>query len=295
MATLTPITVFTPAYNRAYILPVLYKSLCTQTCQNFEWLIVDDGSTDDTETLVKSWLAENRIALRYIRTENGGKHRAINRGVAEASGELFFIVDSDDYLTNDAVYNIIRSAEPILKDNRFAGISGMRCRQDGSNITVGFNGESIDATALDIRYKHHIMGDMAEVIKTEVMKRFPFPEIEGERFVPEAVVWNRIAKSGLMLRYIPIPIYVCEYLSDGLTAAITRMRAHSPVASTLCYSELAHMPIPIMQKVKASINYWRFWMWPSKTTKPGIGLVWTFFMPIGLLMHVRDSRTIKNK
>ena len=97
------VTIFTPTYNRAYIIGKLYGSLLEQTDRNFEWLIVDDGSTDNTRELIGSFIREDRISIRYFRQENGGKHRAINRGVREAAGELFFIVDSDDQLTPEAV------------------------------------------------------------------------------------------------------------------------------------------------------------------------------------------------
>ncbi|MCS2864766.1 glycosyltransferase family 2 protein [Bacteroides thetaiotaomicron] len=101
------VTVFTPTYNRAYILNDLYQSLCRQTCRKFEWLIVDDGSTDNTEGLVASWLDEGKMSLRYIKQPNGGKHRAINKGIQEANGDLFFIVDSDDYLAKNAIERIL--------------------------------------------------------------------------------------------------------------------------------------------------------------------------------------------
>lgn len=98
------ITIFTPTYNRAYRLPNLYKSLQEQTCKDFEWLVVDDGSTDNTSKLFEQWQAEeNSFPIRYFKQPNGGKHRAINRGVKEAKGELFFIVDSDDTLSSNAI------------------------------------------------------------------------------------------------------------------------------------------------------------------------------------------------
>jgi glycosyltransferase involved in cell wall biosynthesis len=97
------ITIFTPTYNRAYSLRRLYDSLCKQTSNDFEWLVVDDGSTDDTENLINSFIADGKVDIRYFKQANGGKHRAINFGVREARGELFFIVDSDDQVTPDAV------------------------------------------------------------------------------------------------------------------------------------------------------------------------------------------------
>lgn len=251
------LTVFTPVYNRAYIIPQLYQSLCRQTCRDFEWLIVDDGSTDDIETLVLRFIAEHKIDIRFIRQKNGGKHTAINRGVREAQGKWFFIVDSDDYVTDNAVDWIRRTAELIEDDNWFAGLSGIRIRPEGGKIGGGGDFGFIDANAIDIRLKYGIAGDLAEVFKTDVLRRYPFPEIPGEKFCPEALVWFRIARRYKM-RYAHEGIYVCEYLPDGLTAKITRMRRESPVASMTFYAEHFHDGIPALWRLKAAVNFWRF-------------------------------------
>lgn len=256
------VTVFTPTYNRAYILPKLYESLCRQTSKSFEWVIVDDGSTDGTEELVSGFkefhvLGVVPFEIRYFRQENGGKHRAINRGVHEALGELFFIVDSDDRLTDDAIEWITYTYGQIKGDERFAGLSGIRIFPDGKRIGGGNDWGMIDATNLERVFKYRIAGDMAEVYRTEILKKYPFPDFAGERFCPEAMVWNRIAQL-YKLRYCHYPIYICEYLEDGLTAKIVRIRHRSPKASMLYYAELQHMSIPMPEKLKANINFWRF-------------------------------------
>lgn len=255
------LTIFTPVFNRAYIITQLYESLCRQTDKNFEWVVVDDGSDDNIDELMAGFLAERKIDIKYIKQPNGGKHTAINRGVSEASGIFFMIVDSDDYLTDNAVKWIHRTSEPIADDNRFAGLSGIRIGPDGSKIGGGGNFGNIDANALDIRLKYGVTGDLAEVFKTEVLRKYPFPVFEGERFCPEALVWNRIAGK-YMLRYCHQGIYICEYLADGLTAKITRMRRNSPRASMTFYSELYHKHIAAVWKFKAAINFWRFALAP---------------------------------
>lgn len=194
------ITVFTPTYNRAYILPKLYESLKNQICKDFEWLIVDDGSTDETENVVRPWLSEVSFPIRYIKQVNGGKHRAINRGVKEAKGELFFIVDSDDSLSNEAIQRVINQYTPIKKDMSFGGVCGLRAYHNGERIGGECDFGILDCTSLDFRFKYHMKGDMAEVIRTSVFKEFPFPEVEGEKFCPEALVFNRIATK-YKLRY----------------------------------------------------------------------------------------------
>ena len=125
-------TVFTPTYNRAYLLPRLYQSLKAQTVTNFEWLIVDDGSTDDTQQVIQRWAEqENKFSIRYTRVENGGKHRAINLGVQLARGELFFIVDSDDALAPNAMERINFWRNSIRGSSEFAGVSGTCITFDG--------------------------------------------------------------------------------------------------------------------------------------------------------------------
>lgn len=287
------ITVFTPVYNRAYCIEKLYDSLCHQTCKSFEWVVVDDGSTDNVADKINSFIAQNKINIRFVRQENGGKHTAINRGVDMAQGELFFIVDSDDHLSQNAIELITLMAAPIMTDRKFAGVAGLRMHTDGTPISRGLSSQTLDATSLNLRYQHHIHGDLAEVIKTDVMRTFRFPVFENERFTPEALVWNRIAARGLKLRLFNKGIYIGEYLPDGLTAGIVKARMNSPLATTMCYSELTSMSIPLIQKIKAAINYWRFWLCSSASAKPKISPLWIWALPLGAAMHLRDLKNTK--
>ncbi len=287
------ITVFTPTYNRAYIIYKLYQSLCQQSNLNFEWLIVDDGSTDDTGNLINSFISEDKIQIRYIKQNNGGKHRAINRGVQLAKGELFFIVDSDDQLPPTSIEQIIKYYSQIKSDLSFAGVCGLKYYFSGEKVGSELPYQILDCNSLDFRYKYKAKGDMAEVFRTSVLKDFPFPEIKNEKFCPEALVWNRIATK-YKFRYFNQNIYMCDYLPDGLTAKIVRLRMQSPLASLLCYSELYYMPIPFLQKLKAAINFWRF----SFCTKDSfshkikqIGLVSLFMYPLGLLFYLKDKKS----
>ncbi|MGL5902333.1 MAG: glycosyltransferase family 2 protein [Cetobacterium sp.] len=211
------ITIFTPTYNRSYIIEKLYNSLKVQTSKNFEWLVIDDGSIDNTELLFEKIKKEkNDFEITYLKKENGGKHRAINIGVELAKGELFFIVDSDDILTNDAVEKIIKWEETLVGKNQFAGIAGNRGYQKDKLIGKTFIGEFIDATSLE-REKYKILGDKAEVFYTEVLKKFKFPEYENENFITENVVWYEIANKGYKIRWFNEIIYIGNYLQDGLT------------------------------------------------------------------------------
>ncbi len=253
------LTVFTPVYNRAYIITKLYDSLCRQTCDDFEWLVVDDGSTDNIDELMEKFIADEKVRIRYFKQANGGKHRAINRGVSEASGRMFFIVDSDDHLTDKAVEWAIGKSREIIDNPDFAGISGLRIKPDGSKIGGENDFSIIDADAIEIRTRYGVTGDLAEIYKTDVLRRFPFPDFPGEKFCSEGLIWNRIAMTGARLRYCYEGIYVCEYLGDGLTAGRVKCRRESPEYSMLLYAEALKNPaISLKTKIKYAILFWRY-------------------------------------
>jgi len=251
------ITIFTPTYNRANLLPRLYSSLKQQTKQNFEWLIVDDGSTDNTKEVIETFIADNKIPIRYFKQENGGKHRAINKGLDLAKGELFFIVDSDDRLPKQSMESIIDKYKLVKPDTKVAGVIGRKAYFDNSFIGSNVKYEDKIISIFDFRYKMKISGDMSEVFKTDILRQFPFPEIENERFCPEALVWNRISVKYDFLLTSEI-FYQAEYQPDGLTSNIFKIRKNSPITTALFYAELSTMPVPFVQKIRATINYWRF-------------------------------------
>lgn len=285
------VTVFTPTYNRAYILEQLYRSLCSQTCKNFEWLIVDDGSTDDTQDLVASWTQEGKFPIKYYLQKNGGKHRAINKGVELAQGELFYIVDSDDQLPPNSIDDIQYVYNDIRNDRSFAGVCGLKCYFNGEKVGDPFEFDLLDCSPLDFRYTYKMKGDMAEVFRTEVLRCYPFPEFDGEKFCPEAIVWNRIGSS-FKMRYFNKNIYFCDYLPDGLTAKIVQVRMQSPKASMICYSELYKMKVPFSVKIKSAINFWRFAFCVRGQIYAKVKMIGFFASPlyfVGLVVHFKDT------
>ena len=310
------ITVFTPAYNRGHLLPRVYESLCRQTFKDFEWVIVDDGSSDDTKSVVekfsvlgfelsdenetRSYENENSklytlhstlkpFPIRYYYQENGGKHRAINRGVQEARGELFLILDSDDTLPPHSLELIDYYYQQIKDDASFGGVCGYMAHHDGTVIGRGNDDEVLDANSIEMRYKYHIQGDMLEVFRTSVMREIPFPDIPGEKFVPEALVWNRIACK-YRLRVFHEVVYFRDYLDGGLTDKIVKIRMTSPIASMMTYAELNSYQIPFVSKVKAAINYWRFRFCSNAKEKPALKWWYHWTMPLGWGMHLKDIR-----
>ena len=233
-----PVTVFTPTYNRAYILGDLYHSLQRQTCMDFEWLIVDDGSADDTEALVASWQGEkNPFPIRYVYQENGGKCRAINRGLKEADGRLFFTVDSDDYLTDDAIEKVIRWDGELPQDGHFCGYVGNRGTTPTQTPNRLFPGGYLDGTALD-RYDQ-VDGERAFVFYTEIHRKYLYPEFPGEKFLTEAVTWDLMAHDGYKMRFYNDIIWIWEYKDDGLTRAGYRVFLENPQGTGLFFRQKA--------------------------------------------------------
>lgn len=221
------ITVFTPTYNRAYIISNLYKSLQRQTFCDFEWLIVDDGSTDNTQELINKWQHEdNSFNIYYYWQENGGKCRAINKALEYANGEMFFTVDSDDFLTDDALEKVVNWESELPKGERFCGVAGNLGTSPTETPNSIFPGKYYEGTLLD-RYKN-VDGERAIIFYTEIHRKFKYPEFPGEKFMTEAVVYNRIAEAGYKIRFYNDIIWIYEYIEDGLTKSGSSVFINNP-------------------------------------------------------------------
>lgn len=219
------ITVFTPTYNRGYILETLYVSLKKQTNQSFKWLIVDDGSTDNTEEIVRSWRNEGLIDLQYYKQVNAGKMAAHNKGVELCDTEFFLCIDSDDYLTNDAIETILGSIDSITSE-KFAGLIAYKGTSQDEPIGTSFP-RGVTTHTLSGLYDSGFKGDTTLVFKTNIIKKYPFPILRNEKFITEAYIYNQID-----LRYIyhliPKVLTICEYRSDGLTKNEIKLIFNNP-------------------------------------------------------------------
>ena len=211
------ITLFTPTYNRAHLLSRLYNSILIQDVIDVEWLIVDDGSIDDTEALIENFKKESIINIRYYKKSNGGKHTAINFGLQNAKGELFFIIDSDDVLAENALKIIKTHYQSIKNNDKICGIVGLSQYIDKQEI-VGdyFLKNDWEVSFADIYLKYHLKGDKAVAFKTEVLRKYSFPEKQRIRFVFEAVVWHEMSKKYKVLAINNIIQYK-EYTNEGIT------------------------------------------------------------------------------
>jgi len=285
------LTVFTPTYNRAKLLHRCFNSLLAQSNTNFEWLIVDDGSTDTTEQVVSTFQKKAPFEIRYYKQENSGKHIALNKGINLACGDYFMILDSDDYLPTNSLETINNKFSGIKNNDNLIGVAGRRGSFENKIIGNDFS-TNIICSSLEIRFKYKIKGDLVEVFKTAILKKFPFPQFEGEKFCPEALVWNRIAQRYELLFFNEI-IYHSEYIKGGLTDNIIKIRMQSPMASMLYYSELATYNISTIQKMKAVINFWRFSFCSKQAFLLKFKQVnWLYSivgLPLGLLFYLKDK------
>ena len=235
------ITIFTATYNRKHTLIRLYESLCKQKKKNFEWLIIDDGSTDNTEELVSEFQKKtDSFPILYKKQRNGGKHRAINTAVQMAKGTLFFCVDSDDYLTEDATLSI----EEEWKNNK-QNIMGLCFRRINpeTNEIIGKKFPLRYAFPTTINFVWGIMSDKAEVLRTDIIREVRFPEFDDEYFCTEALWIYLIEKrSHLRMACINQGIRYTKYYEDGLTKNEKRIRKNNPEGYIAYYKLVFLLP-----------------------------------------------------
>ena len=256
MSSKYPITVFTPTYNRKELLTRLYESLLRQTNMDFEWIVVDDASSDGTDSWMRS-IQSAPFEIKYHMNQHGGKHRAINKGVELSEGEYFFVVDSDDYLPENAIEIMTGWIADVNGREDLAGISGLRV--DPSNHVVGqcpnvAEGQYVECGNLQ-RYRMNLLGDKAEAFRTDILRKYPFPEFDGEFFMTERIVWDKIAYDGYKVRWYNVPVYICEYQEGGLSNSGANMvKGH--LENYRGYVAFIKQSIRIMEPMEA-VTYFR--------------------------------------
>lgn len=249
------ITVFTPTYNRAYTLHLCYKSLLNQTCNDFLWLIIDDGSNDNTGQLVESWINENKIEIKYIYQENQGMHGAHNTAYENITTELNVCIDSDDYLTNDAIEKILSCWENNFKDNdNIAGIIALDITTDGKVIGTELPKDK-KFLSYNNYYEHGGHGDKKLIYRTDVIKKYPkYPLFEGEKYVSLAYLYSLIdLKYKLII--LDRPVCVVEYRNDGSSLNMFKQYIKNPRGFAFTRIESMKITKSIKQKFRNSIHY----------------------------------------
>lgn len=255
------ITIFTPTYNRAHTLPHLYESLKNQKIKDFEWLIVDDGSTDNTRELIEGYILEEAIKIRYYFQNNKGKHFAINLALKIAAGDYFVNIDSDDFLVSDSLEQVkLLLAE--VQHPMFAGFTFLHfARSVDFEASVYGNRRWTDRQSINLQD----YGEMMYCLKTEVYRKFPFPEFQGEKFCPESVVLRRIENKYKIL-YTDKVLVRGDYHDDGLSAKYFQLMFNNPHGSLLNYKERITYTKKFTEKLSLAKNYFDIAWKSDKTT-----------------------------
>ena len=221
------LTVFTPAYNRDYSIHLCYESLCRQTSKDFVWLVVDDGSTDNTAQLIHEWQSkDNGFEIRYVYKKNGGMHTAHNTAYANMDTELSVCIDSDDYMTDDAVEKIVNCWKEHGSE-KYAGIIALDIFENGEVIGLPLETDRFDTTLWGY-YSRGGKGDKKLIYRNDVMNKYPpYPEFEGEKYVSLAYKYEKADKEYTMI-ILNEPVCVVEYQADGSSTNMYRQYLRNP-------------------------------------------------------------------
>lgn len=248
------LTVFTPTYNRAYCLGNCYESLKRQTNKDFIWLIIDDGSTDNTKNLVGNWQTESLIDIQYIWQENQGMHGAHNTAYELIETELNVCIDSDDYVPDNAVEKILGLWEREGSRN-VSGLIGLDSYTDGTVIGSKLPDNLKTSTLFDLYYKYGVTGDKKLVYRTELTKKFPYPIFENEKYVGLAYKYYKLDQEYEMLLMNDVLCRV-EYLPDGSSLNMIRQYRKNPKGFAFYRKELMKLPFVNWRfKFKQAIHY----------------------------------------
>lgn len=248
------LTVFTPTFNRAYCLGKCYESLKRQTNKDFIWLIIDDGSTDNTKDLVSNWQTENLMDIQYIWQENQGMHGAHNTAYDQIKTELNVCIDSDDYLPNDAVEKILRMWEREGSEN-VSGLIGLDSFSDGTVIGSKLPDKLKTSTLFDLYYKYGVTGDKKLVYRTDLTKDFPYPIFDNEKYVGLAYKYYKLDQEYEMLLMNDVLCHV-EYLPDGSSLNMIKQYRKNPKGFAFYRKELMQLPFANCRfKFKQAVHY----------------------------------------
>lgn len=247
------ITVFTPTYNRADLLPNLYESLLRQNSRDFKWLVVDDGSKDNTAEVVAGWIREGKINIQYVHKENGGLHTGYNKAIECMDTELSICIDSDDYLTDDCIETVLKFWDENKAED-IAGIIGLDILPNGKVIAGKLPDEKVINPILLLAAKEN--GDRKYVIRNDCYRKvYPMPVFAGEKnFNPHYLVLKLCRDYKFLV--LNKPLCVVNYQPDGMSANIFRQYLNSPRSfAELRRVIMENQNVPFGYLVKTTIHY----------------------------------------
>lgn len=290
------LTVFTPTFNRRYCLYKCYESLTKQSCKDFIWLIIDDGSTDNTEELVKSWIKENLIVIKYIYQENKGMHGAHNTAYELIETELNVCIDSDDYMHENAVEKIINMWD-LYGSDRVSGIVGLDSYPDGKIIGTRLPTTLKTSTLFDLYYKHGVTGDKKMVYRTELTKKYPYPLFENEKYVGLAYKYYMLDQEYELLLLNEV-ICCVEYLPDGSSLNMLRQYKRNPKGFAFYRKEMMKLPFGSwLFRFKQAVHYVSSCIMDKNAkliSESPFKSLTTLAVPLGLILYLYIMSKNKN-
>lgn len=294
-------TVFTPTYNRRKLLERVYESLQQQTWQDFNWLIVDDGSTDDTRQWVEALIAQSPpFPIRYEFQKNAGKHGAHNTAIRIADGFALVIVDSDDWLKPDALEILKREWDLLAEPERFVGVVGLFAYTDQKIVGHRFPEDRLVSNPIELRYCLKVHGDKIGFNRTDVLREFPFPQDLGKNYVSESLIWNRISQKYKSL-FINHVIGIKEYQPGGITDNSALNDYRNPEAGFRHARELldGNARIPISAKIRTMVRMLKCGLYarrnPFVVRRWGQKLLMICLAPSAAVIVARDMRRVYSR
>lgn len=261
------ITVLTATYNRAELLKGLFDSLLAQKSKEFVWIIVDDGSADNTNEIIEQMMSKADFQIKFYKKSNGGKHTALNFAYRFIQTPLTFIVDSDDTLTPDAISTIQKVYKKYKDETDLCGFSFLRGKPDGGYLSSsGVPLDGMKESYVECRINRGIGGDMAEVWYTDCLKEYPFPEFTSEKFLGEDLIWVKMSEKYKM-RFFNRVIYISEYREDGLTNNRRRHNIKSPNGCVARAEAFLNSNSHLRTKIKAGLQYQIYGRFANRSDK----------------------------
>lgn len=248
------ITIFTPTFNRAHYLEQTFKSLCRQQGKEFEWLVIDDGSTDNTELLIEDFSTKADFPVRYLRKKNGGKHTAYNLALEHAEGQLFFVLDSDDTIPDDFVNTVSQLYAEMAGDDSIGGAIALISDHIGNLRGIRF-ADNLKTTLMTLIRKGYI-GEYAFIFKTVPARRFRFPVIESEKYMPLRIVYDMFEEYQFLA--VNKILTIREYHTDGLSYSYNRHLVECPLGFMLFHKNRYLVAQSLSEKISNAIAYCAF-------------------------------------
>lgn len=289
------ISVFTPTYNRAMLIHRVYESLNKQDFTDFEWIIIDDGSSDGTEEIIETFRSTARYPIKFLKQENKGKARSINVGLDLAGGELFICFDSDDWCVPNALSRIAEVWAGLTVDERasYSGISCLKALRDGSTVGEDYARMNTKGESYIDRFNKRIRGDKWEVLRTDLHRAARYELFGDERYMAPSYAWLEIGKTHKTL-FLNEALSIVEYQAEGISKNNLAHRVSSPVSTARVYFLAWSVSNNLASRFRSAVNYYRFNFHARRPSKLTFVFQLTALLP-GWLLYCRDCYLLKNK